>query len=278
MIKRILVPLDLSEHTEAAMFRACEIAGSINASATGLTVLDTEGILDSIALPFHAELIDYPHKKAVAMAADAREKLETAQDRFEVLCQERNIPCDSRQLKGHPADGVLDLARFHDLIVMGLQSHFHFETEKDPGDTLKEVLDLAPVPILLTPAYETDPFRRALIAFDGSPSATRALHAFAEVWPVWRPEVRVVTSVPDKRLGGHLLDESQKFLQSHGIDHVTTELTEESIQESIEGNHLEWADLIVAGVRSKTPLKRLFLGSFARYLVEKSHRALFLCQ
>jgi len=278
MTKRILTPLDLSDHTSAATFRACEIATKVRASVTGLTVVDTEGIMDAIALPFHAEMLDYPHPKAINMLKDARKKLDTAQDKFQETCLEKNIPSDVRRLKGNPADGILDLARFFDLLVMGLQSHFHFETEEEPGDTLAQVLDLAPIPILLTPAFETDPFRRALIAFDGSPSSTRALHAFVNIWPVYQPEVRIVTSVQNKDLGGHLLDEAQRFLQSHGVEDITTELTEDSIQDAMDDRHLEWADLIVAGVRSKPPMKRFFLGSFARYLVEKSHRILFFCQ
>ena len=224
------------------------------------------------------KLVGNLQEKAVAMAKDANEKLATSQEQFQAACREKNLSFDSKQLKGSPAHGILDLARFHDLVVMGLQSHFHFETEDGPGDTLQEVLDFTSVPVLLTPAFETDPFRRALGRFRWQfPGDTRPAF-LRRIVAVWRPEVRVVTSVSDKKLGGHLLDEAQKYLQSCGIESITTELAEEPIEEAIEERHLEWADLIVAGVRSKTPLKRLFLGSFARYLVEQSHRTLLLCQ
>ena len=76
----------------------------------------------------------------------------------------------------------------------------------------------------------------------------------------------------------YLLDEAQKFLESHDVENVTQHLTRESLREEVENHHLEWADLIVAGVRSKPPLKRLFIGSFARSLVKHGHRTLLLCR
>ncbi len=273
---RILVPLDLSDHTEAALQRACDIASRLKGGITGLTVVDSEGIMESVALPFATELLDFPRPNAVKKFHDATEKLEQAGKRFGETCVTRQVKGRLRTLKGSPAHGILDLIRFHDIGVMGLQSHFHFETESTPGDTLKQVLGGTAVPILLTTAYDTDPLRRALVAYDGSPAATRALHAFVRFWPCYRPEVRIVTQTRDDKTGGHLLDEAQKFLQSHGITNITTELVSGSLIDTVEQDHLEWAEWIVAGIRSKPLIKRMLLGSFTRFLMEKSHRVLLL--
>lgn len=278
MIKNILTPLDPSDHTEAALFRAVEIAGLTNAGITGLTVVDTEGILNAVALPFHAEFLNFPPPKAVEMLGDAKEKLKSVRQSFEDKCAEKNVRFEMLQLKGNPAAGILDVGRFTDLLVMGLASHFHFETDEGAGDTLAQVLDGISVPVLLTPAFEQDPIRRVIVAYDGSPSATRALHSFARFWAIYSPEVRVVTSASDENIGEHLLDEAVKFLTSYGIQEISKELTKEPLEESFRGSGIDWADLIVAGVHSKNPLKRFFVGSFTRWQITESHRTLFLSQ
>lgn len=278
MINRILVPLDPSEYSVLATERAGEIAMSLKASLTGLTIVDVDGILESVALPFHAELMNFPDPKVLKIAKDTASTLEEVRGGFREYCLSKQVPCELRQLKGTPSHGILDLARFYDVVVMGLESHFSFEAADQPGDTVAEVLDLSPVPVLLAPKERTARVQRVLVAYDGSPSATRALHALVELWPVHQPKVRVVVSHDDKVEGGHLLDECQKFLQAHGVEHITTELTEDSIIRAVEERHLEWAELIVAGVRSKLRLKKFFLGSFARFLVGESNRMLLLCQ
>jgi nucleotide-binding universal stress UspA family protein len=275
---RLLVPIDLSECTEAAIRRACEIAGSEGGTVTGLTVLDTEGVESHTALPFHAEYRDYPHSRKRVLLKDAAAKLDRALVHFEDICRDAGVAADQARSSGNPADAILDLARFYDLMVIGLETHFHFEIDDDPGDTLTRVLDGSPVPILAVPDGKPEPYCRALVAFDGSPAATRALHAFAGLWPIDRPEVKILTCERDKHTGGHLLDQAQKYLQAHGVPAVTTELTPDSPIEAIESGYLDWADLIVAGVRSQHPIQHLFVGSFARFLIENSQRNLLLCQ
>ena len=273
---RILVPLDPSEHSKAALQRACDLASRLNGELTGLTVLDSEGIIDSVALPFATDLLDFPRPNAVSKFHDAAEKLDEVARHFTQTCVETKIKGHMRSQKGSPAHGILDLIRFHDLAVMGLQSHFHFETETAPGDTLHQVVSQTAVPILLSTAFDTDPLRRALLAYDGSPASTRALHAFARFRKGYAPEVRIITQHRDKTTGGHLLDEAQKYLQFHGITDITTELVHGSLIDAFEQGHLEWADWIVAGTRSKPLIKRFLLGSFTTFLLEKCHRVLLL--
>lgn len=277
MIRRILVPLDPSDNTAAATNRGLEIASSLQAILTGLTVVDTEGIKDAAALPFHLEMLDYPPPAAIKMVEDATAKLDAACDAFLQACRQRNVGSELRRLGGTPADGIVDLARFHDLVVMGLEANFQFVTEENSGDTREQVLELSSAPVLLVPPFETDPIRRALITYDGSPPATRALHAFAEVYPVYEPEVRIVVAHKNKQIGGHLLDEAQKYLQVHQVEKITTELfAGDSIREAVEDGQLEWAELVVAGIHSKLSFKKVFVGSFTNFLIETGHRSILV--
>ncbi len=265
MIRKILTPLDLSDHTDAATFRACDIAKKVDALITGLTVVDTDGMWESVALPFHAEMIGYPMPISTNMSENAAEKLDSAREIFESRCTSENVRFELSRLKGNPIDGILDLSRFSDLLIMGLRSHFHFETENGYGEMLAHVLDGISVPVLLTPALEENPIRRALIAFDGSPSSTRALQSFAKTfWPTYSPEVRIVTSTKDKEAGEYLLGKAADYLGSHGVKSISKELTSGSLQGAMEDRGLDWADIVVAGVCSKPPLKRFHEKAFKR--------------
>ena len=42
-VKKIMVPLDVSDYCEAATLRACEVAQKHDAILTGLTILDVPG-------------------------------------------------------------------------------------------------------------------------------------------------------------------------------------------------------------------------------------------
>lgn len=275
---RYLVPLDNSDHSRAATLRACELAKRSGASLTGLAVVDSEGIRESVALPFMADYADYPRPNAVLRVHDAIATLDHAGEIFQTTCKEAGVESEFVRLSGVPANGILDLIRFHDLGVLGLQSHFHFETQPENHNTLRRVLNHAAVPMLLSPAFESAPIRRVILAYDGSDPATRAMHRFAEFWPIYRPAVRIVTSTGDPQTGGHLLDHAQNFLQRKGVETITTALEHDSLSDAFEKRHLEWADLVVAGIRSRPSLKKFFIGSFANYLIEKSHRLLFLSQ
>ncbi len=275
---RYLVPLDTSDHSRAATLRACEIAKRTNATLTGLAVVDSHGIQESVALPFMADYADFPRPNAVIRVHNAISKLDLAGEVFLNTCKEYEVKAEFLRLSGTPANGILDRIRFHDLGVFGMQSHFHFETEPENHDTLRLVLNHSAIPILLCPSFESDPIRRVIIAFDGSEPSTRAMHRFAEFWPIYKPEVRIVTGTGNAKSGGHLLDQAQKFLQRKGVETITTSLEQEALTDSFEKKHLEWSDLIVAGIRSRTSLKRFFIGSFANYLIEESHRSLLLSQ
>src|SRR5262249_38246704 len=87
------------------------------------------------------------------------------------------ITSQVRQEVGAPAACLLREAPQDDLLMLGRQIFFLFETQDTPDDTLAVVVQQRPYPVVAVPA--TLPTGRAvLIASDGSPQATRALHLF----------------------------------------------------------------------------------------------------
>ena len=274
MIKRILVPLDISPFAAASVARACELAKTADAEVTGMVVLDTAGIEKSANLPFRADLRDYPGDGVVESEVEAAEKLKVVVEAFENTVGESGVRSRLSKCEGHPYQQILAASCFHDLVIMGSQSFYHFETEEGPGDTLDKVLKNAVVPVMVVPAREPDALKSALVLFDGSPLSSRALHAFAEFWQYDRPKVRLLAGDVNQSFGESLLKEAKHFLKAHGVDNIEVVVDSGSVIRSVEDVHLDWSDFIVLGIHSRATVKDLIVGSVARHLIERGHKTL----
>lgn len=274
MIKRILTPLDISPFTTTAVLCSCRLAGLADAEVTGMVVLDTVGIEKKIQLPFRADLRDYSRETVVESELEAAEKLERVVEEFEARVGEFGVRSRLSKCEGSPFQQILAASCFHDLTVMGCQSFYHFETEEGPGDTLDKVLKNAVAPVMVVPLREPDVLKSALVLFDGSPAASRALHAFADFWQYERPKVRLLAGDVDQSFGENLLREAEGFLRAHGVDGIETVVEGGSVIRSIESRHLEWSDVVVLGIHSKHVVRDLIVGSVARHLIEHGQRTL----
>ncbi len=278
MIKRILTPLDVSAYADAAVSRACNLAELADAEITGMVVLDTEGIEKSVRLPFRADLRNYPGEGVIESELEAARKLKEVVENFEKAVGTRGVHSRLSKCEGSPYQQILGASCFHDLLIMGLQSYYHFETEQGPGDTLDKVLKNAVIPVMAVPAREPGKLESVLVLFDGSPAASRALHAFAELWPYERPAVRLLAADVDQTFGENLLIEAERFLRAHGLEDIERVVEGGGVIRSVEDQHLEWSDMIVLGIHSGHPMKDLVIGSVARHLIEHGHRTLLFSQ
>jgi len=276
-MKRILVPLDPSDHARAATDVACRLAGSLGAEVTGLTVLDLEGIDHAVALPMRADLRRYPPAKAVELARESKAVLEEVQARFNDQCRAHGVASHLVAAGGSPAAEIMDEARFHDLAVMGLRSHFHFATSEEPGDTLEKVVSHSPAPLLLVPEHgELPPPSRAVIAFDGSAPATRALHHFVPLATTWKAEIRLVAAHFGEKEATHLLDCAAGYLESHGLGPVEKVSLPESILSAFTGSLTDWAEVAAIGTSSKSYVEKFLVGSLPRKLIASFDRPIFV--
>lgn len=278
MIKRILTPLDVSPYTLAAVSRACDLAELADAEITGMVILDTAGIEKKAQLPFRADLRVYSGESVVESELEAAEKLKAVVEEFEKTLGERGLRSNLSKCDGRPSQQILGASCFYDLVIMGLQSYYHFETEQGPGDTLDKVLKDAVVPVMAVPARDPDSLKSALVLFDGSPASSRALHAFAEWWQYDRPAVRLLVTDVDPAFGDRLLKEAERFLQAHGIEEIERVVENGGVIRAVEDNHLEWSDIIVLGIHSRHSVKEWVVGSVARHLIEHGHRTLLFSQ
>ncbi len=276
MIHRILVPLDPSPYSVSAMKYACEIAQKHNAEITGMVILDIPGIEKSIG-PVPRGALYYAEKLEEFKKQEAYERIENLLKTLRETCEKANVSHKEAECKGCPSNRILEASNFYDLVIMGLETYFHFETREKPGDSLVKVLDHAITPIMAVPAeYKT--LRKVLVAYDGSIAASRTLHHFIHFANAYDFEITLLSSHDDMDAGYYYLKQAKEYLIVNGLTNITLEWTPENIINALEEKYMDWADLIVAGIHSKKGILEFFVGSFIKHLIGVAEKPLFLGQ
>ena len=274
-IQNILVPLDLSPFTDAATANACAIARQHCALVEGLVVLDLPEIA-GVDLPYHAWMLPEALKLSEELTIDAKKRISDAAMRLAAACEAQHIPHREAEFQGVHANCILEAAAFHDIVVMGLRTFFHFETRAEAGDSLAKVLHAPTAPVLAVPKHDDGNWKNVAIAFDGSPHACRALKDFARFAQPYSFDVTVLMSADDKERAQASLNSAAAYLRSHGVKDIKTVVDNRGISTVIEEDFLETTDLIVAGIHARKHIKNLFVGSVTQRLIDHGHRPLFL--
>lgn len=246
-----------------------------DSQVAGLAVLDSDEIRSSVVPAFGPY---YPSMNEVVenKIDHAKQMLSKTLERFERICSEADIDFFKTEYKGMPVQKLLESAIFFDLVVVGLETSFHFETRQQGGDSLTKLLDRSTTPVLAVPVNPVQKFDEALITFDGSLASARAMQDFATFAIPFDMNVTVLVTEKDPGQAEFLLKSAEEFLLSHGIGKVRLESADEPIEKVADDDYLEPFDLIVAGIHSRKLLKDFFVGSFTRSLIGRKTKPLFL--
>lgn len=275
-IQRILVPLDVSEYAEASTYRACVLARSNQAAVTGMVVLDTPEIAGRSLPAQPAMLLDYTMESVAAQTEDARRRIKDELEKFAYRCEEAHVTHNEAEFQGIPSEHIIQASKYYDLLVMGLRTYFHFETQTGPGNSLTQILGHTPTPVLTVPKTSWQPLSSILIAFDTSFNAVRAMHTFAKInWPE-EVDVTLIMSHPDKAYRDLSLEQAAAYLRSHALNNIRSVGTDREIRQVIDEDYIEKTDLVVAGMHAQNRFKDFFVGSLTKQLIDYGHTALLL--
>jgi nucleotide-binding universal stress UspA family protein len=282
MIRRILIPLDPSPYTDSAVELGCAIAAMNGAELTGLVILDIPGIEEEIG-PVPLGGLHYAEKLEKARQTEAKERIHLLLEKFRAACGAKGIPNRESERQGSPSERIIQESFYYDLLIMGLRTFFHFETEEKPGDSLLKVLDHTVTAVCAVPKEVRLPDlarekMRVLLAFDGSLPAARALQQFADLGTPETMRVTLLMSHDDEHTAAHLLYQAEAYLRSHGYRDVTTKTTDENIIQAVDEEYARLADLIVVGAHSKKGLFDFVTGSLTRHLIEEERLPVIIGQ
>jgi nucleotide-binding universal stress UspA family protein len=175
-IRRILVALDASYHSLAALEAAAELAASLKAELEGLFVEDVN-LLRVAGSPVAREVL-YPFVAAsrldrARMERALRAQATQARQAIAAACERRRVKWSFRVVRGEVAPEVLAAALEADMLSLGKASR-PLIRRAHLGSTARAAAARAPHPVLL---LQRDVSLRppVVVTYDGSPTAQQAL-------------------------------------------------------------------------------------------------------
>jgi len=282
MIKRILVALDPDGDTPVATRYAIRLAQKFDASITGLAVVDTSNIQSAIGVGGHGAEISGRVIWA-ELADETRIIAENLLKRFQNSVKKAGVRHRDVKKQGASTDLIIEEMKYHDLLIVGKDSHYFYnEPDKETG-TLAKVVKKGNAPTLIV----TDEYRdveRIVIAFDGSGPAARTLKGFIHLLPYGKSleiELMIVSggnSIEEMDRASTILSQAETYLKEHGFYYITKRVLEKGRPgERILNIQLERnPDLLLLGAHSVSAIRRAVFGSTTQYMIENSQGPLFL--
>jgi len=265
-IKDILTVLDLAGDQPAAKY-ALEFGRNHDAHVTGLAVSFEPVVPAFAAAPMPVDYLQAAHDQAIAAANEAKKQ-------FDELARLAGVKCESRVaeiLTGGPLENVLMHCRPTDLVVIG-------QTDPDKPEPMREllietVLFESGVPVLLVPYIGSTKFEpeNVLVCWDGSSTATRAIHA---ALPVLERSDKITVLVIEKKsnsANGQPGAEVANYLARHNMN-VTIEVVTNP-QAGIADTVLNYVsdngnDLVVMGGYGHSRMREFLFGGATREVLE----------
>jgi nucleotide-binding universal stress UspA family protein len=263
-LKDILTIVDLSG-TQPAPKYALELGRQNDAHVTGLSIAFEPVVPAFAAAPMPVDYLEAAHEQAMAAAKDG----ETQFDELARLAGTKSEHRIAEILTGGPLEGVLKHCRTTDLVVVG-------QTNPDAPEPMREllietILFESGVPVLLVPYIGVSDYtpNNVLIAWDGSSTATRAVHAAV---PMLDKSDKITVLVVEKRPSGDGQPGADiaTYLARHGLD-VTVEVVtnpQTGIADTLL-NHVSdnGNDLVVMGGYGHSRMREFLFGGATREIL-----------
>jgi nucleotide-binding universal stress UspA family protein len=266
-IKNLLVATDFTDRSERAVERALQLR---NLAGRGRLTL-----LHVIAAGLPPELINRRRSEAETLFADRLASVPTDPD------------LQTTVVTDDPFSAIISEAviRRVDLVVIGAPGK-HRYADRFMGTTAECVIRFSDRPVLMVKNASEAPYRRVLVAFDGSEGAIRALNTALAIAP--GAEFRVVHAwwPPHTALGGTEAARKAIGEENDRLKALIEQAANEAIASSprapaklgidmvennpylVMRNESTWPDLLVMGTHSKGRLATtITVGKLARHLL-----------
>ena len=274
--KNLLLHLEHSSGCQNRLQVAFALAKKYDALITGLFVVPDYVVPSYVEAQISVDLITDGYEKALARA---RETLSG----YQKMADEAGVKLDAHVLEGQLIPILREHSKYSDLLLLG-QDH-----PDDPDNASYGLADAllfeGACACMMVPhsGKLAAPGQRVLLTWNASRESARALR---EAMPILvaADEVVVLSSEPDDAdaeiARGHPhADELARFLESHGIESISSGIADLDISTSdaILGQAAEMnADLIIMGAYGHARLREIILGGVTRDLLKQSTIPLFL--
>ncbi len=227
-IERVLVALDPSAHSRAALHAAARIASRFDAELLALFVEDAN-IRRLTELPFVQEVGIYSGScrqvEVGELSRQLRVQAGSMRQEFRVATRRIRTRCTFRRIRGRVAAEVLRVAVEADVIILGKGAWSAVDTGRIAPD-VREILRRATISTLLLQAEaEVQPPMR--VVYDGSGLAARALSVAARLAEDGDLTVFVLANDPER--AEELVEQVNDLLKGSELEPTFKTLTEASV-------------------------------------------------
>lgn len=217
-IRRILVALDASSHSLAAVEAAVELAARLEAELLGLFVEDIE-LLRLADSPYAREVLYASAKETplsrATMEARLRAQSEQARKALVAAAERSQVRCSFRIVRGKVTSEILAAASEADLLALG-RIGWSFGSQVRMGSTALEVVTSA-IPVLLVSEQGVPPDVRLVVHYDGSAAARRGLLTAAQLARPGKGGITVLLAAGNRERASTMQDEVDALLEGRGI-------------------------------------------------------------
>lgn len=282
MIRRILVALDPDDDTPVATRYAIELAKRLDSSLTGLAVVDTSNIYPT-SMVGDMEDTYYARNMWDELDEETKKMAGSLLDRFRSSVKQEGVRYTALRNEGASSDRIIEGMKYHDLLIVGRDSHFFYNEPKKETKTLAKVVKDGVSPTLvITDRYHE--INKVLIAYDGSAPAARSVKSFAHLKPFGRDlEIELIYVIGKETdeltdMAESTLELARYYLREHLFTDITCTVLTDSRpgNQIIERQMVTGADLVVMGAHSVSALRRITFGSSTDHLIRHTDKPLFL--
>ena len=271
MIKTILIPVDGSANSATAVDYGIYIAPKLDASLSGLHVIDIYLIQGPMMTDISATVGMPPYDGFFeAVETSLKEKADYVLKNFEDRCRTAGVACGTKKNIGKISDTIIEEAEGADLILMAKKGeHFHLKEGGLIGSVAEVVIRHSGKPVMVIP----ESFREIEsmgLAYDGSAPARKALKLSLNIsekakWPI---TVLIISADAAKAadLSAQVEDMAQKGLADCEVIISAGREADEILKFIPEGP----VELMVMGAYGHNRLRELLLGSTTSQIIRKS--------
>jgi nucleotide-binding universal stress UspA family protein len=245
----ILVPLSGDEKSWASLAQAILIAERESARIHGLHVVDSKEKMES---PTALEV----------------------QRQFNQRCSDANVNGNLVVETGDITRKINERAAVTDLIVLKID-HPPLGGISSFTSAFRTIITNSSSPVLGVPEMARE-FKRALLAYDGSPLAKEALFVATYFAEIWKTELIVFTALDGTRVNTDVQDYVRRYLELHEVEakYFTSELSaRDRLRNIVEDYEI---DLMLMGSYGASALRQLFIGSTVDIMLRESRVPVFI--
>lgn len=271
MANKILIPVDGSTNSDIAIEYGIYIANKLNSTISALHVMDVN-LLQGPMLTDISGAAGLPPSDGMfdAVEASLNERADLVLNSFRERCRWKGLKVETKKVIGKIGEVITEEARDADLIVMAKKGeHFHLKQGGFLGSVAESVIRHSAKPVMVTPEKFLE-IESMAIAYDGSPSAQKALHfslalSKQAAWPI---TAIIITEDMDK--ASKLTIQIEDAAEEQEADCEVIILPGKEGTEILKFIGEGAVELMAMGAYGHNRLRELLLGSTTSQVIQKS--------